>query len=196
MKKGGVGGGKTVTGLRFEERVNLLSKIAEVPGYEVRGNAIYYKSKLLAESYPKQKLYNIFLKERGVNYLDYVSKRYEPDEALYVPEQNTMYIIEMKFQGGSGSVDEKIQTPDFKKRIYTKLFSPLKLNVEFIYVLSSFFNHPRLDDTFAYIKEVGCSYYFEELPLTALNFPTPTVTASTPLDTEDVIAKPEEVVSN
>ena len=107
-----------------------------------------------------------------------------------------MYIIEMKFQNGAGSVDEKIQTSDFKKKIYEKLFSTLKLNVEFIYVLSPFFDHPRLDDTYAYIKSVGCHYFFEELPLSELKFPMPTVSDATELDTDDVVAEKAETLSN
>ena len=39
-----------------------------------------------------------FLKERGINYKDVISSKLLPDEALYVPNKKTMYIIEKKFQ--------------------------------------------------------------------------------------------------
>lgn len=175
MKKGGVGGGKTITGLHFEHKVNLITKIADIPGYEVKGNAIYFEGKLLAYSYPKYDLYNKFLAENGIDYKDFVSKKYLPDEALYVPSQQTFYIVEMKFQNVGGSVDEKLQTCDFKRKIYLKLFSKLKLNVEYMFVLSDYFNKPSFDDAFEYIRSVGCSYHFDELPLAQIGFPMPTV---------------------
>ncbi|MCX6728570.1 MAG: hypothetical protein NTV39_02275 [Candidatus Saccharibacteria bacterium] len=175
MKKDGIGGAKTVTGLRFEKEVNLLSKIIEVPGYMVVGNKIFYKGKLLAESYPQAKLYTQFLKDRGINYLDYISKQYRPDEAIYVPEQNTIYIIEMKFQNSNGSVDEKLQTCDFKRKMYQKVLSKLHINVEYTYLLSSYFDVDRYRDAFEYMQSVGCDHYFNELPLSWLKFPEPVV---------------------
>ena len=81
----------------------------------------------------------------------------------------------MKFQNGGGSVDEKPQTADFKRKIYLKLTASLKLNVEYCLVLSDYFNKPSFDDAFLYIKEVGCDYFFNELPLSWLNFPMPVV---------------------
>jgi len=175
MKKGGIGGALTATGLRFERKINFLTKIVEVPGYKVIDNKIYYMDKLLAYSYPKNKLYSDFLRPNGVDYRDFTSKQYLPDEAIYVPDQKTMYIIEMKFQNVGGSVDEKLQTCDFKRKIYNKLFSSLKINTEYTYVLSDYFNKTTFDDAFRYIKEVGCDYYFNELPLDALKFPEPIV---------------------
>lgn len=177
MKKGGIGGGHTITGLHFEKEVSLLTKLSEVPGYDVRGNDIYYNGDYLATSYPKHDLYKKFLEPKGVNYLEYVSKKYLPDEAIYVPSHNTLYVVEMKFQNGGGSVDEKLQTCDFKRKIYLKLLSSLKINAEYCFVLSDYFNKSSFDDAFQYIKEVGCNYYFNELPLTELNFPTPVAIA-------------------
>lgn len=185
MKKGGIGGAKTVTGLRFENKINLLSKIIEVPGYQVLGNVISYNGKPLAYSYPKHDLYKKFLAPKGVNYKDYISKKYLPDEAIYVPEHNTLYVVEMKFQNVGGSVDEKLQTCDFKRKIYMKLLSSLKINVEYMFVLSDYFDKPSFDDAFRYIKDVGCDYFFDELPLAALRFPMPVVTEGQ-YDPEDV----------
>ena len=47
---------------------------------------------------------------------------YLPDSVFVNHTNNTIYVIEKKFQEGSGSVDEKLQTCDFKKRIYQKLY--------------------------------------------------------------------------
>jgi hypothetical protein len=77
----------------------------------------------------------------------------------------TIYIIEKKFQAGSGSVDEKLQTCDFKKKQYIKLFKPLNIKVEYYYVLNDWFRKPEYNDVFEYIESVGCKYFIEELPL-------------------------------
>ena len=45
MKKGGTGGGHTVTGLHFENRINLLTKLSELPNYEIKGSDIFYAGK-------------------------------------------------------------------------------------------------------------------------------------------------------
>jgi hypothetical protein len=96
-----------------------------------------------------------------------LSKKLLPDGALLVG--NTMYVIEKKYQAGSGSVDEKLQTCDFKKKQYIKLFSPLNINVEYYYVLNDWFDKPQYRDVFDYIKSVGCKYFIEDLPLNEVN---------------------------
>ena len=68
----------------------------------------------------------------------------------------------------AGSVDEKLQTCDFKKKQYTKLLTAAKLQVEYIYILNNWFEKPEYNDVRAYIREVGCMYFFYELPLEAI----------------------------
>lgn len=171
MIRGGIGGGKTVTGLAFEERVNLLARIADIPGYSVDGDDVYFEGEKIATSLQKHKLYS-FLELNGIDYKDYLSKKLLPDDALLVPSKNTLYVIEMKFQAVAGSVDEKLQTCDFKKKHYTKLMSPLGIDVEYIYILSEWFNSPSYDDVKNYILSVGCKYYIESLPFAELGFPS------------------------
>jgi hypothetical protein len=163
MIKGGIGGANTQTGLRFEERIKFSVAISKLPDYKVVGNEIFYKDKLIAELFPKRKLYNFLLRRLGVNYTDYISKRLEPDEAILVG--NTLFIVEMKFQNGQGSVDEKLQTCHFKKKQYNKLFSNTDINVEYIYVLNDWFKADAYKDVLEYILEVGCYYFFNEVPL-------------------------------
>lgn len=163
MIKGGIGGANTQTGLRFEERIRFSVAISKLPDYKVVGNEIFYKDKKVAELFPKRKLYNFLLKRLEINYVDYISKRLEPDEAILVG--NTLFIVEMKFQNGQGSVDEKLQTCHFKKRQYNKLFSNTEINVEYIYILNDWFKADAYKDVLDYIKEVGCYYFFNEIPL-------------------------------
>jgi hypothetical protein len=172
MIDGGVGGGNTVTGLNFEKERDVLELLGKTPGYDVKGHVIFFAGKEVARSYRKNSLYG-YLAEQGVNYRDILSKRLLPDEALYVIVNNTMYIIEVKFQKVAGSVDEKLQTCDFKKKQYQRLFAPLNYEVEYIYILCDWFNRPEYKDVLTYINSVGCQYYFGYLPLQKLGLPIP-----------------------
>lgn len=168
----GKGGGNTITGLNFESGRDITSVISGIIGYSVKGSAIYYLGELVANSYKKNGLYK-YLESRGVDYKKYISKRLLPDEAVYVIHNNTLFVIEMKFQKVAGSVDEKLQTCDFKKKQYRKLMSALNIEVEYIYILSDWFKKAEYKDTLDYIISVGCSFYFNYLPLQRLGLPVP-----------------------
>lgn len=172
MKKGGIGGANTQTGVVFEGKVDLLTALDKLDGYDISGNTILYKGEEVAYSYRKNSLY-IFLKEQKIDYKHYISKKLLPDDAIYVIKDNTIYIIEVKFQIVAGSVDEKLQTCDFKKKQYQKLFSSLNYEVEYIYVLSDWFRKDEYKDVRDYIVSVGCRYYFEYLPLYEIGLPVP-----------------------
>ena len=174
MKEKGFGGGNTITGLNFERERDILSLLEKTPGYSIKGNVICYSRKEVARSYRKNGLYK-YLESRKVNWRKYISKRLLPDEALYVIVNNTLFIIEMKFQKVAGSVDEKLQTCDFKKKQYKKLMAPLNIEVEYIYILNDWFNSPAYKDTLDYVISVGCQYYFNYLPLQKLGLPVPRV---------------------
>lgn len=174
MIRGGKGGGNTITGLNFEKERDILALLRKTPGYSIDGHVISYNKREVARSYRKGSLYK-FLASKGVNYSEILSKKLLPDEALYVVVNNTMYIIELKFQRVAGSVDEKLQTCDFKKRQYQRLFAPLNYEVEYVYILSDWFNKPEYKDVLTYIISVGCQYYFKYLPLQKLGLPVPAV---------------------
>ncbi|KJJ23157.1 hypothetical protein HMPREF3156_00065 [Neisseria sp. HMSC06F02] len=48
-------------------------------------------------------------------------KRLLSDNGLFIIIRDTLFIIEIKFQQTPSSVDEKLQTCDFKRKQYTKL---------------------------------------------------------------------------
>ena len=172
MINNGKGGGNTITGLNFEREKDILDLLSKTEGYSVKGHIIFYLGKEVARSYRKDSLYK-FLGTQGVKYSEILSKKLLPDEALYVIVNNTMYILELKFQKVAGSVDEKLQTCDFKKKQYQRLFAPLNYEVEYIYILSDWFNNPAYKDVLTYITSVGCQYYFGYLPLQKLGLPVP-----------------------
>lgn len=101
-----------------------------------------------------------------------ISKKLLPDEALLVIVRETLFIIEVKYQQVPGSVDEKLQTCDFKRKQYLKLVAPLGLRVEYVYILNDWFKKPGYKDVLDYIHSVNCHYKFNELPLAWLGLPT------------------------
>lgn len=173
MKKKGFGGGNTRTGLVFEGKVDFLTFIANQKNYSVKGFHVLYNNKEVAISFKKYGLYR-YLESKGIDYKKYISKRLLPDDAIYVIANNHFYILEIKFQEVSGSVDEKLQTCDFKIKQYRKLLSTLNVEVEFIYILSDWFKKPEYKDVLDYVVSIrGCYYYFNYIPLQKLNLPMP-----------------------
>lgn len=172
MKTGGIGGANTKSGLHFEGRVDFLEVLKSVPGYEVKEDgSILFEGKVVAHNLRKSRLYK-FLEDKGVNHKEILSKKLLPDDAILVLNTNTFYVIEIKFQQVAGSVDEKLQTCHFKKRQYEKLLSSLGVQVEYIYILSDWFQAPAYKDVLAYIKEVDCDYFFGEITLGRLGLPS------------------------
>jgi len=173
MKKGGIGGANTKTGLAFEGKVDFLTFIKRQKNYTAKGNEIFYKGKSVAFSFKKYGLYK-YLEEKGIDYKKFISSRLLPDNAIFVIVNNTMFILEIKFQKVAGSTDEKLQTCDFKIKQYRKLLSRLNVEVEYIYVLNDWFQKPEYKDVLDYIISIkGCSYYFDYLPLKKLGLPVP-----------------------
>lgn len=175
MIRGGKGGSKTAaSGLRFESRVEMKKLLASLAGYKVEGDAVYFKNEKVAEFYGKNKLYKNLLEPNKIDYSQIISKKLLPDEAILVLAGKTLFIIEIKFQGVAGSVDEKLQTCDFKNQQYNKLLAPLGIVVKYIYILNDWFRKKEYSGVLKYVESVGCHYFFYELPLDFLGLPKPT----------------------
>ncbi|MDI6699693.1 MAG: hypothetical protein QME48_00435 [bacterium] len=176
MKKGGSGGAKTITGLNFEKKVDLYKLLTTIPGYRVEksktraGIDVYYINELIARCFKKYEFYK-FLYENQIDWEKIISKKLLPDDAMLVIIRETLFIIEIKFQQVAGSVDEKLQTCDFKRKQFLKLVTPLGLKVEYVYVLNDWFKKPQYKDVLDYIQSVNCHYKFNELPLLWLGLP-------------------------
>ena len=90
---------------------------------------------------------------------------------MLVIVRQTLFIVEKKCQRVNGSVDEKLQTCDFKRKQYIKLVSGLGLEVEYVYLLNEWFRKKRYEDVLRYITSVNCHYKFDELPVKWLGLP-------------------------
>ena len=93
-----------------------------------------------------------------------LSSRLLPDEAFLNLEDNTLYIIEKKMQTVAGSVDEKLQTFDFKRKHYELLVKPFGYKVKYTYILSSWFNQPKYFDVLMYMENNAQEYWIQETP--------------------------------
>ncbi|QMU56015.1 MAG: hypothetical protein GKS04_02310 [Candidatus Mycalebacterium zealandia] len=176
MKTGGKYGGNTITGLNFEKKVDFLNLLEKIPNYKVvkssknAGHEVRYSGELVARCFKKHDFYK-FLNEHKIDWTKLISKRLLPDNALLVIVRETLFIIEVKYQQVAGSVDEKLQTCDFKRKQYLKLVNPIGLKVEYVYVLNDWFRKPEYKDVLDYINSVNCHYKFNELPLAWLGLP-------------------------
>lgn len=181
MIKWGKGWALTRTGLKFEERVSFEDSIRKVEGYSIRNIAeyndayeIFYHDTKVAETYKKTGLYGWLKWTHNVNYQEIISKKLLPDNAIYVIANETLFIIEIKFQKVAWSVDEKLQTCDFKNLQYQRLFASTGITVKYCYVLNDWFCKKEYIDVLNYIQAKDCFYFFGELPLDFLGLPAPT----------------------
>lgn len=189
MIKNGKGGGNTKTGLIFEGKTDLATFLSEQKGYEVRLEKesvifqnkktkievknVYYNGTKVAELYKQHEFYSSLLKKLDIVWSEYISKKIIPDDSIFVIMKNTVFIVECKHQQVNGSVDEKLQTCDFKKKQYKKLLSKANLDVEYIYLLDDWFRKAKYNDVLNYIHSVGCDYYFEYIPRYRFELPVP-----------------------
>lgn len=168
------GGGANTNrnGLRFEQETDLYEALTNI-GFSISERNVVYDQNghCLGIIAPKKQLYKLILEPEGIDWRNYISKLLLPDEALLNLTNNTVYIIEKKFQNGSGSVDEKLQTCDFKKKQYQKLFYDTNYRVEYIYVCNNWFQQECYRDVHDYIYSVGCHIFFNEIPLDFLELP-------------------------
>jgi hypothetical protein len=165
MIEGGVGGANTQTGLKFEKDTDLREALLSKQGITISGSDVHNNGTLIGKVLQKHSLYREFLDLNGVAWREILSKKLLPDEAYYSIKNKKLIIVEKKFQQTAGSVDEKLQTCGFKKKQYEKLCKPINnVTVEYVYVLNDWFKDKSYKDVLDYIEEVGCHYYFNELP--------------------------------
>lgn len=163
------GGARTnANGLTFERDTSLNRALIKA-GYAIKNDYVYDKDgNMIGLSIPKHNLYKNFLEKEKIDYKKYNSKKWLPDEAFLNKKTKTVYIIEKKYQQTGGSVDEKLPNCDFKKKEYEKLFNPIGIKVNYIYVLNNWFKGGQYKDVLEYILSVDCEYYFNSIPFDKL----------------------------
>lgn len=143
LKTRGTGAGGANTnrnGLSYEEMTDLTSEYMCHKIIDSKPKT----AELSFHAYPQ----NMFVTTRQAGLFKYMKDAIDttvdkahgcknPDECYIHIETNTIIIIEKKFQQVSGSVCEKIQTADFKRRHYKRSFPGHK--IVYIYCLSDWF---------------------------------------------------------
>lgn len=132
----------TTTGLMFENYVTMKASGIDVS---------------------KTKLYG-FLKNNGINWTEFLSRKLLPDEAYWDEQKKILTIYEKKYQQTEGSADEKPQTCGFKIWEFSKIGQALGATaVTYTYILSDWFKADKYRDMLEYIRSVpNCNYMFME----------------------------------
>lgn len=146
----------------------LANLLNSQPNYSVNAeNEVIYKGEIIAKIFSRENFYSNFLEPNGIYWETVISRQILPNEAIFVKDINTVFIIEKKSQNESGSTDEKLGACAFKRKQYEKLLQG-RYNLKMIYLLSNWFNKPKYMDILNYIRENGCEYCFDYIPLEVL----------------------------
>ena len=167
-----VGGGARTNenGLGFEGRVSLVDAINRHDSMFVRDGNIFLRGEQVGRYREKHSFYKEFLEDLNVDWRRRISKKYLPDAVIINDSEKVVFVVEKKYQSGSGSVDEKLQTCDFKRKIYQQLLEETEYDVEYYYLLNSWYERPEYDDVKKYIKSVGCDYFIDSIELKSFGF--------------------------
>lgn len=133
----GAGGAKTnENGLSYEEITDLIDKITITKELNTSNIIKFNRSE---KSFIRTKQANLFkcMKDKSNKNIAKAHGCKNPDECYIDEEFKNIFIIEKKFQQCSGSVCEKIQTPDFKLWQYSRTFPDY--TIIYIYCLSDWF---------------------------------------------------------
>ena len=161
----GGGASTNYNGLNFEKDTSLKNFLfAHKFVVDTRG-CVSYDGRIIGFYLPKHDLYK-WLKQYHPEYTYDNSKRYLPDECFVNTVTKEAIIIEKKFQNGEGSVDEKLTTCDFKKKVYQKMFRAIGYEtIKYVFIFNDWFKQPVYADSLAYALSCGCSYFFNSPPL-------------------------------
>ena len=164
MIKGGKGGANTnASGLPFEMKTDL-KKLLEASGYEVKKEQVLRNGKIIGELASQNRIY-AFLDNKDTIVPPPRVGRLRPDEALYISESDTLFIVEKKNQTVGGSTDEKIQTAVYKMYYYNMLLEGTGIKLKFMYLLNNWFRDEKYELVIDWLDKNGVAVYFEEIPL-------------------------------
>lgn len=133
----GAGGSNTnKNGLSYEELTDLDDRITIQEKSKYSTKIIFDDDKKCFIKTKQSNLFKCMKDEININ-IEKAHGCKNPDECYIDKGLKNMFIIEKKFQQCSGSVCEKIQTPDFKLWQYSRTFPDY--NIIYIYCLSDWF---------------------------------------------------------
>lgn len=167
----------TINGLKFENKTDLSDLLVSfglillddkrIKNKKYKGKLVLIDDLIAGVVFQKYDLYRFFSLDKNNEWKSYISKKLIPDDCFYNFEEKCLYIIEKKFQKTNGSVDEKLQTCDFKKKEFQRLLFSRGVKIEYIYILCDFYRDEKYKDVLEYIKMCGCNYYFNSIDISA-----------------------------
>lgn len=158
---GAGGANTTLNGNIFEDKTNLSTEYASVNPDDP--DEIVFKSDLTERHFirkDKKKFYKYMksINETGID-IEYISPGCcEPDEVYIDNENKICYIIEKKNQSGGGSVDEKLQTGEFKKYHFKQIIP--NYTIHYIYCLSDWFKKTKYQCNLQYLEYKNIPYFW------------------------------------
>ncbi len=176
MIEGGTGGANTnATGKMWEKDTSLFDVFTKFSPFKLNVIQETPKQKTFVELIYNDDIIGYLFAQNGINTAlellalppqkERLSKKLLPDGGFISIEANAVVIVEAKYQQVNGSVDEKLQTIDFKYKQYCKMFEDSGLTVVYSYVLNDWFTKDEYEDVLKYIKELGHTYYFGQFPI-------------------------------
>lgn len=133
----GAGGSNTnKNGLSYEEITTLDDRITIIRKNKFSNIIKFNDNKKLFTKTKQANLFKCMNDETNTN-IEKAHGCKNPDECYIDKDLKNMFIIEKKFQQCSGSVCEKIQTPDFKLWQYSRTFPDY--TIIYIFCLSDWF---------------------------------------------------------
>lgn len=160
-------------------RRGIVTQRGKTRGYICSKDDMYnFMAQLYVEEHPEE--YNLSeqvnrrsLRKRKSHMKTVLSKNFEPDLVFFDYENRTIVIVEMKTQSKDGSVDEKLETVDFKRRQYKRLAADSSFsNVEFNWVLDSKFLEPKYDNVKSYLYARDSYFEVGQVSLALLGLTT------------------------
>lgn len=146
--------------------VTYFNKISKARNYYVLSVASN-NGKILGYSFNQYRLYRFFeldKKTKGIfRWEKYISKMLLPDDCFFNVITNELFVIEKKYQAGKGSVDEKLQTFDFKRKEYLKLLKEIVpgIKIHYWYILNkSYYSKNEFKDIREYILDNGSKFFY------------------------------------
>jgi hypothetical protein len=160
IKNNGTGAGGSNTnknGLQFETMKDLSTEYSCISIHDAHKEIQFNKFKGIVLITGKKNQLRKFLMKEQDSEVPLLHGAKEPD--TWFIKENILFIVEMKFQQGGGSVVEKLQTSKEKIRNYRDRY-PLK-EIVYIYCLSDWFRHGALAELY-YLKKDNIPYYWGE----------------------------------
>ena len=161
INKGCSAGGKNTNfnGLSYENITNITIKLEskEIKKFGKNINDIYHMYEInnnIIYRLIKNGLKNFLINE----YNSKCEKNLEPDECFVNVKNKKIYILEKKFQQVSGSVDEKIQTAQFKFEYYKELYPTF--TIKYAYVLSDWFKADKYKPEMRYLEKYNFAVFW------------------------------------